>query len=120
MPKFLAVFTGSEESRKASGWDDLSEADRSAREAKGMQAWGDWMQRNAAIVADQGGPLGATKKVGKSGVSDVRNNLAGYTVVEADSHEAAARLFENHPHFAIFPGDGVEIMPLLPIPGAPT
>jgi len=33
-----------------------------------------------------------------------------------ESHAAAARLFENHPHFAIFPGESVEIMPILPIP----
>ena len=39
-------------------------------------------------------------------------------VVRAESHEAAAKLFENHPHFTIFPGEGVEIMPVLPIPGA--
>jgi hypothetical protein len=37
-------------------------------------------------------------------------------IVEAESHEAAARLFENHPHFAIFPGDSVEIMEFVPIP----
>jgi hypothetical protein len=30
---------------------------------------------------------------------------------------AAARMFEMHPHFAIFPGDSVEIMECLPIPG---
>jgi hypothetical protein len=37
-------------------------------------------------------------------------------VVCADSHEAAATLFENHPHFMIFPGESVEVMPVLPIP----
>jgi hypothetical protein len=26
-------------------------------------------------------------------------------------------MFENHPHFTIFPGDSVEIMECLPIPG---
>jgi len=26
------------------------------------------------------------------------------------------RLFENHPHFSIFPGDAVEVMEVLPIP----
>jgi len=26
-------------------------------------------------------------------------------------------MFEQHPHFAIFPGDAVEIMPVLPIRG---
>jgi hypothetical protein len=43
--------------------------------------------------------------------------MAAYTIVQAESHEAAAKLFEGHPHFAIFPGDGVEIMEVLPIPG---
>jgi hypothetical protein len=36
--------------------------------------------------------------------------------VRADSHEAAARMFEKHPHFSVFPGDGIEIMPVLEIP----
>ncbi|MDR3462508.1 MAG: hypothetical protein P4L76_09375 [Beijerinckiaceae bacterium] len=35
----------------------------------------------------------------------------------AESPEAAAKLFENHPHFTIFPGESVEVMPVLPIPG---
>jgi hypothetical protein len=39
-------------------------------------------------------------------------------IVQADSHEAAARLFEKHPHFMIFPGDSVEVMECLPMPGA--
>ena len=38
-------------------------------------------------------------------------------VVRANSHEAAAALFENHPHFTIFPGEAVQVMPVLPIPG---
>jgi hypothetical protein len=34
------------------------------------------------------------------------------------SRPPAAHMFENHhPHFAIFPGDSVEIMEILPIPG---
>jgi hypothetical protein len=39
-------------------------------------------------------------------------------IVQADSHEAAARMFEGHPHFAIFPGDALEIMECSPIPTA--
>ena len=57
-----------------------------------------------------------TKKVDDKGVSDVRNELGAFTVVRAASHEAAAKMFENHPHFSIFPGERVEIMPVLPIP----
>jgi hypothetical protein len=43
--------------------------------------------------------------------------MGGYVVVRADSLEAAAKLFENHPHFTIFPGESVEVMPVMPIPG---
>jgi hypothetical protein len=65
-----------------------------------------------------GGPLGKTKKVTQRGAEDTSNNMGAFMVVHADSHEAAAKLFEEHPHFTIFPGDSVEIMPVLPIPGA--
>jgi hypothetical protein len=43
--------------------------------------------------------------------------MTGYVVVRSESNEAAAKMFEKHPHFAIFPGDSVEIMECLPIPG---
>ena len=41
--------------------------------------------------------------------------MTAYVIVQAESHDAAARLFENHPHFMIFPGDSVEIMECLPL-----
>jgi hypothetical protein len=44
--------------------------------------------------------------------------MTAYTVVQAESHEAAAKLFANHPHFTVFPGDGIEVMECLPIPTA--
>jgi hypothetical protein len=63
-----------------------------------------------------GGPLSRTKLVSTGGVSDIRNNLGAFTVVHAESQDVAARLFLNHPHFTIFPGQGVEVMEVLPIP----
>jgi hypothetical protein len=75
------------------------------------------MAANAGVIVDGGGPLGKTKRTSAQGVSDLKNNLSGYVVLNAQSHEAAARLFEQHPHFTIFPGDSVEIMECLPIPG---
>lgn len=117
MKTFLAVYTGTPAALEKSGWNSLPEAERKQREQTGMQAWGDWMRQHQAAVVVQGGPLGKTKRVGSSGISDIRNNLAGFVVVKAESHDAAARMFENHPHFSIFPGDAVEIMECLPIPG---
>ncbi len=42
--------------------------------------------------------------------------MTGYVVIRAESHAEAARLFETHPHFAIFPGESIEIMECMPIP----
>ena len=87
--------------------------------ARGIAAWHKWMRDNAASVVQAGGPLGKTKKIGPEGISEIRNRMTGYIVVQAESHEAAAKLFEGHPHFSIFPGDSVEVMECLPIPSAP-
>ncbi len=51
-------------------------------------------------------------------MTDIKNAMTGYVIVRAESHEAAAKLFENHPHFSIFPGESVEIMECLPLPKA--
>ena len=114
MKRFLAIYTGSPDGMAR--WQALDAATRKAREAEGFDAWMDWGKANAAAILDQGSPLGRTKRIDASGISDIRNAVAGYVVVEAETHDAAAKLFENHPHFAIFPGEAVEIMECLPIP----
>jgi hypothetical protein len=114
---YLAVFVGSGDSPRRKAWDAMSQTERGAKEKEGIAAWGAWAQQHQADIKVMGGPLGKTKQVTSSGVADIRNCMGGFTVVQAESHEAAAKLFERHPHFSIFPGDGVEIMPVLPIPG---
>jgi len=115
MKKFLAIYIGAASAFEK--WSAMDAAQRKERETSGMKAWGDWMTANKAAVVDQGGPLGKTKRTSGQGVSDIKNSMAGYVIVQAESHEAAARMFEKHPHFTIFPGDSVEIMECLPIPG---
>jgi hypothetical protein len=114
---YLAVFLGSKTSAKMSAWNALPEEQRRAKEREGMAAWMAWVEKNRGAIEGMGGPLGKTKKVTQRGIEDVSNELSAFTVIRAESHEAAAKLFENHPHFAIFPGEAVEIMPVLPIPG---
>ncbi len=117
MKKFLAVYIGTASSREKAGWDTLDPAKRKELEGAGIKAWGDWMVANKAAVVEQGGPLGKTKRAAAQGISDTKNNMTGFVVVQAESHDAAANMFKNHPHFMIFPGDSVEIMECLPIPG---
>ncbi|WGR70734.1 MULTISPECIES: YciI family protein [unclassified Bradyrhizobium] len=114
---YLAVFLGSKNSPKWAAWNAMSEAERKAKEQEGMAAWKAWVEKHQGAIQAMGGPLGKTKKVDGTGVADIANEMGAFTVVRAASHEAATKMFENHPHFAIFPGERVEIMPVLPIPG---
>jgi len=116
MKSFLAVYTGTPEAMAR--WHALPEDERAMRQAEGFAAWTAWSERNRDAILQTGGPLGRTKRVSGDGITDIRNHLAAYVVVQAPSHEAAAEMFVDHPHFTLFPGDGVEIMECLPIPGA--
>lgn len=118
MTSFLAVFTGTEAAMAQSGWQALSESARRERTRDGMAAWQGWMAAHADRVVVAGGPLGKTLRVSGSGTEVAKNDLCGYVVVSAESHEAAAELFENHPHFSIFPGEAVEVIECLPVPAA--
>lgn len=116
MKRFLAIYLGSPSSPAITQWDATTEAERKERQGSGVEAWMRWRKEHEAAIVDAGAPLGRTKRVDRSGVSDIRNLMTGYVVIEAESHEDAARMFANHPHFSIFPGESVEIMECLPLP----
>jgi hypothetical protein len=113
---FLAIFLGSKNGSAWKAWNALSPDERRAKEQQGMAAWKAWAEKHQSAIVSMGGPLGSTKKVSASGIADAANELGAFTVVRAESHQAAAQMFEKHPHFTIFPGDSVEIMPVLSIP----
>lgn len=118
MKKFLAIYTGTQAAQDRSGWNELNAVERSARETAGIEAWVKWGEFHAAAIVDHGAPLGKTKRASPDGIADMKNHMTGYVLIQAESHDAAARLFEDHPHFTIFPGDAVEIMECLPLPDA--
>jgi hypothetical protein len=83
---------------------------------KGMDDWTAWMDAHKADLADMGAPTGKNKRVTKGGVSDTRNEVCGYTIVEADSHDAAAALFADCPHLEM-DGAYVEVLECLEMDG---
>jgi hypothetical protein len=115
MKQFMAVFLGSPDAIVESRKNMTPETESKMQE--GMREWGKWIEKYKGSIVFDGAPLGKTKKVNKEGVSDTRNDMGAYVVVQAESHEEAAKMFENHPHFMIFPGDRVEVMEHLPLPG---
>jgi hypothetical protein len=116
MKRFLAIYIGTEASHARAQWNELDGEKRRALEAAGVKAWMEWGTTHSDAIVDRGSPLGTTKCASARGITDIKNNMTGYVIVQAESHAAAARLFENHPHFTIFPGDSVEIMECLPLP----
>lgn len=111
MPHFLAVYTMKPED--LARFRAMPKAEQDAVDAKGLPLWQDWEKRNAASLPNLGGMVGKTLRVTRDGIAPATNPFCGYVIVEADTIEAAAALFGDHPHITVFPGDGVDIMPFL-------
>src|SRR6202040_1917276 len=92
---YLAVFLGNKISPKMAAWTALPEEQRRAKERGGMAARKGGVENHHGAIVGMGGPLGKTKKVTPGGIADISNEMGAYTVVRADSHQAAAKLFEN-------------------------
>lgn len=116
MKNYLAVFIGKAEHMIA--WNQLPESERKSREQKGMAAWHRWVEMNQKNIVYSGSPLGKTKRISSAGVTEYKNEICAYVVVQAEDHEQAAKMFVDHPHFSIFPGDSVELIESLPIPSS--
>jgi len=97
-------------------WKKTEPETRKAAEEKMQAQWKKWMSDHAKIFADFGAGVGKTKAVRSDGTSDTKNDIMLYSIVEADSHEAAAKTFEDHPHLQI-PQSSIEIMEIHSLPG---
>lgn len=114
MPCFLAVYMMHPDAIPR--FRALPKAEQDEVDAAGVPKWVEWEKQNAASIADKGGMVGKALRVSLKGATAATNSICGYLVVEAETIEAAARLFENHPHFSVFPGDSVDIMPFVTDP----
>jgi hypothetical protein len=97
-------------------WARTDPATRKTAEEKMMADWKKWMADHGHMLSDKGAGVGKTKRVNAQGVSDVRNDIMIYAMVEAETHEAAANAFKNHPHLTI-PQSSIEVMAINPFQG---
>ncbi|HET8581276.1 MAG TPA: hypothetical protein VFL98_02310 [Candidatus Paceibacterota bacterium] len=86
------------------------EDERAAQSDQMMQAWAAWRDAHAAMIKDDGQPLGKTKRVTANGIEDARNDLNYYLLIEAESHEAAAEAVKDNPHVQMIPGSYVDVI----------
>jgi hypothetical protein len=70
--------------------------------------WNAWMSAHAGMIKETYAG-GKTKRMDKNGVADAKNDIMLYSIIEAESHDKAAKAYEGHPHLGI-PEATIEIM----------
>jgi hypothetical protein len=114
MQKFLVLYMAPAASLEE--WMKQEPEARQADEEKMKGEWDVWMQSHGALHTGMTAGAGKTKRVTESGIADVKNDVMLFSIIEAESHEAAAAAFEVHPHFGI-PGGWIDVMPANVLPG---
>jgi hypothetical protein len=76
----------------------------------GMDAWTAWAQQAGDTIVDLGTPTAVVDPGGDSG-----DPIGGYSIMQAESHEALGKILEGHPHKAT--GGTIETLECLQIPG---
>jgi hypothetical protein len=110
MKKFLVLYRA-----PIASFDQMMKA--TPEEAKaGMDAWMAWSVKAKSSIVDMGAPLGKALKVTPGGATATRNDLGGYSILQAESKEALAESLKGHPHF-MTPDGFIEITEMMPMPG---
>ena len=109
MGKYLAIFNGAAN-------DEQKQAISPEQQQAFMAAWGEWAQSHASALIDPGAPLFRKRVVTSDGDTEFTDPKTGYTIVEADSHDAAISMFAEHPHLSLTAGTSIEVIecPALP------
>lgn len=103
MPDFMFVYHGG------------SRPETEAAQKDSMARWGAWMEKNGPALKDPGNPVGMSKTVSAGGVADNggANPTSGYSIVTADSMDAAVEMARTNPMIA--DGGSVEVAELFEI-----
>lgn len=106
--KFLVTYQTDHE--RFDAWLKRTEEERKAEEPPLQAAWNAWLEKHSSSLLETAG-VGRPRRISASGIEDTRNDLMLYSLVEAESLEAAADLFKDHPHLGILDG-WIEVMPV--------
>ena len=80
---------------------------------KVMAVWMKWFGDLGKAVVDPGAPTKPEKLVSRGGLKSVANPLAGYSIIQADSLDAAIGLAKSHPDVSA--GMEIAIYQILPM-----
>src|SRR5215510_1073367 len=112
MKKFMVLYMAS-----GADFEKAMKGSTPEQQKKGMDAWMKWMEKNKKSIVEGGAPLGKTKRVDATGASNTKNGVGGYSIVQAQSHDAAAkRVGKAHADVQMRPGGWIEIVEIMPMP----
>ncbi len=96
---------------------DAAPADPAEMEAV-TNAWMAWAGRVGEGMLDFGTPLAGGVQVTSNGTTASDQDVAGYSLVEAESMDAALAFAEGHPHLSMPGACTIEIHESQPVPGS--
>jgi len=82
-----------------------------------MGAWNEWAGKVGSGMVDFGTPLAGGTRVSPTGTAPSTREVAGYSIIEADSLDAAVELAKVHPHLTMPGGCEIEVHEAQAIPG---
>ena len=104
--KFIALYLIP--SSVMADWAKTDPDTRKAAEEKMKAEWQKWIEEHSKMITLTEAS-GKTKRITSSGISDIKNDICLYSFIEAESHEAAAKAFKDHPHLQI-QNSSIEVM----------
>lgn len=108
MAKFMMIYKGQA--------TDMSEM-TPEQGAQVLAKWQSWIGKVGPALADVGTPFGPGANLVDDGSSGATSATTGYSIVEADSLDAAVELADGHPYLSEGNGNySMDIFELMPVP----
>ena len=104
MTKYLVLYRS-----KMTAADQMAQSTPEQAQA-GMEAWMAWAARAGDAIVDLGTPTSVVDAGGDTG-----DPVGGYSILQAESHDALQKVLEGHPHTEN--GGTIETLELLAVPG---
>ena len=87
------------------------------QQAKGMEAWMTWAKKCGDKLVDLGSPLANGQSLTPNSSTASNKGVTGYSVLQADTMEAAKALLKGHPHLGWNAACSIEVHETMAIPG---
>jgi hypothetical protein len=113
MKKFLVLYLAPAEAMAR-----MQEVPRE-QQAKGMEAWMQWAKKCGDHLVDMGAPLINAQQLSSGDqVSKSKNQIGGYSILQAENMKELIELMKGHPHIGGWSPEAViEMHESAPLPG---